>query len=327
MAVGTADAVAPEVATDIPLISAGARWTLLKLLAGAGITSFVARSGLGYNFVCHTRDLAGFPFYHRRAYQAELSLCAAWLREEHHPVVFDVGANCGFVSTQLAQMLSNYQPKIYAFEPVPTTFAKLVQSVQRLGLGDHVHAIKAAATDSAGPVRISYSDRNSLHAQLTSNGLNGRVGDRLAHAQSTTLDGFCALLGIRPSLLKVDVEGSEAAVFRGAQDLLSGPDRPAIAFEYNPVTLVECGASVHSLMKSLSGYAIHYVDDLRGQKMPFGSRVRNVEEIDWICNLFAVPLVETSIDRWKSISKVAMARAGMKRTAQPRAADSRLSDL
>ena len=51
---------------------------------------------IGYRFVCHTRDLANFPFYFPRAYQAELQLCAAWLQEEDSPVVYDIGANDGF---------------------------------------------------------------------------------------------------------------------------------------------------------------------------------------------------------------------------------------
>ena len=42
----------------------------------------------------------------------------------------------GFFATQLAQMLARQSPEVYAFEPVPTTFVKLVQSVNQLGLND-----------------------------------------------------------------------------------------------------------------------------------------------------------------------------------------------
>src|SRR5215472_11495376 len=60
-----------NVATDIPLFRAGMRLAYLKALAALGISNFVARSGLGYNFVCHVGDLAAFPFYHPGAYRAE----------------------------------------------------------------------------------------------------------------------------------------------------------------------------------------------------------------------------------------------------------------
>ena len=113
-----------NVAADIPLFRGGMRLAYLKALAALGISNFVARSGLGYNFVCHVGDLAAFPFYHPGAYRAELELASAWLRMTEQPLAFDVGANEGFFACHLAQMIGR-RGKIYAFEPVPETFAKL----------------------------------------------------------------------------------------------------------------------------------------------------------------------------------------------------------
>jgi hypothetical protein len=72
-------------AANIPLFSASLRFAWLKVLGTAGIKNFVARSGLGYDFVCHVGDLSEYPFYHRRAYESELALCAAWLHDESEP--------------------------------------------------------------------------------------------------------------------------------------------------------------------------------------------------------------------------------------------------
>ncbi|MDO9563871.1 MAG: FkbM family methyltransferase [Bradyrhizobium sp.] len=295
---GPSTTVPTTAAANIPLFSAGLRFVWLKLLGAVGIKNFVARSGLGYDFVCHVGDLSEHPFYHRRANENELALCAAWLQDESEPVVLDVGANVGFVSTQLAQMLAARSPTIYAFEPVPATFTKLEQSVRALGLNDRVQPVAAAVLDEPRQVCLSYSLKNSLYAQITPGGLNPRAGDHLAHAQGVTLDAFCAQKGIRPALLKIDVEGSEVAVLRGASRLLSGSDRPAILIEYNPLTLSECGATGGSLSELLAGYSLYYVDDLEGQALPFGSPVYRIEEITWICNLFAVP--EDSLGRWAS---------------------------
>jgi hypothetical protein len=128
-------------------------------------------------------------------------------------------------------------------------------------------------------------------------GLNPRAGDRLVQAKGITLDEFCSSVQAVPQLLKIDVEGSEVASLRGARDLLSRPDRPAILFEQNPITLRESGVSVRALRDLLPGYRLHYVDDLRGQKIPFGQPIQEADEIDWICNLFAVPLAESSSKR------------------------------
>ncbi len=296
-------------AADIPLMSAGLRMAWLRALGTVGVKKFVTTSGLGHDFVCHVGDLAEYPYYHRRAFQYELTICAAWLRQEAKPVAYDVGANVGFFSTQLAQILAGQSLEIYAFEPVPSTFAKLVYSVHHLGLDDRVHPIAAAVLDDARPVQVSYCRRNSLYAQIAAQG-KPRAGDALAHAPGMTLDGFHSFVGALPALLKIDVEGCEIAVLRGAQHLLSRPDRPAVVFEYNPETLLECGADVDSFHELLAGYALHYIDGFEGQKMPLGSPVARVEESLGACNLFAVPLVEGSTARWASALADARRRLG-----------------
>lgn len=295
--------ISADYASDLPLLKGTARLVWLKALEALGIKSFITTSGLGYDFVCHTGDLANFPFYDRRAYRAELELCFGWLQGEHSPVVYDIGANDGFMSTHLAQMLASHTPNIYAFEPTPTTLAKLVQSVERLGLNDFIYPVAAAVIDSPRQVLVSYSERNSLLAQIRPPGFNPRLGEKIARADGVTLDGFCSSTGAVPKLIKIDAEGSEVAVFRGAQSLLSRPDRPAILFESNPKALAECGESVATLIDQLCGYVLYYVNDYCGQKIPLGDPVANSEKIDWVCNLFAVPATESAARRWASVLK------------------------
>ena len=168
--------------------------------------------------------------------------------------------------------------------------------------------------DKPGPVQISYSVRNSLLAQVSPRGLNPRVGDRLARARGITLDGFFSSVRALPHLVKIDIEGSEVAALRGARGLLSRPDRPAILFECNPVTLRDSGFLMHTLLDLLPGYALHYVDDLSGQKLPFGEPIQQAEKIDWVCNMFAVPLTESSTRRLVSVFRETSTSMG--RTAE-----------
>jgi len=283
----------------------------LRVLGAAGVKNLIATSGLGHRFVCHVGDLAEHPFYHRNAYKKELELCAAWLRQEAEPVMYDVGANDGFFSSQIAQMMAGQPIQIYAFEPVPATFAKLVESVFRLGLEHRIHPIAAAVIDDQRLVRVSYSQKNSLYAQVTPQGLNRRAGDKLAIAPAVTLDRLSSLVKTRPTLLKIDVEGSEVAALRGARSILSGRDRPAIMMEYSPITLNECGENFKSLAELLEGYSLYYVDDHQGQKVPFGNPIGSLEEIQWICNLFAVPAVDDLSGRWASALGQAQQRLGL----------------
>jgi FkbM family methyltransferase len=299
-----------KLAAGIPLISTGLRLAWLKTLGAVGVQRFVATSGLGFKFVCHVGDLAEFPFYHRNAFKNELAICAGWLHKEKNPIVFDVGANVGFFCTHLAQMLTSQAAEIFAFEPVGITFVKLVQSVERLGLNGRIHTIAAAVVDEPRPVRLQYSRRNSLHSQITPHEFDARAGDGLAHAAGMTLDGFHGSTGVFPTLLKIDVEGYETAVLRGAQCMLSRLDRPALVFEYYPDAFQRCGARPESFHELLSGYALYYVDDFEGQRVPLGHPIDRLEEIQWGCNLFAVPLVEGSSARWTSALETANRRIG-----------------
>jgi FkbM family methyltransferase len=298
---GTSASVSASAATDVPLVSAALRMAWLRTLGACGVRQITATSGLGHKFVCHIGDVAEYPYYHRRAFDKELALCVAWLEGMAKPVIFDLGANVGFFATQLAQMLASQEPRIVAFEPVPTTFAKLVQSVESLGLHNRVQPLQAAVIEKPGHVHVNYSKRNSLYAQVGMNGAppHPRIGTKSARTPAISLDHFCALQGRRPALIKMDVEGSEVAVLRGAREVLRGADRAAILFEYNPVTLAECGARIEEFAELLAGYTLHYVDDLDGQLLPFASPVTRLEDIDWQCNLFAVPATPGALERWR----------------------------
>jgi hypothetical protein len=104
---GRSDIIPTSAADDVSLISGGLRMAWLRTLGSVGVRNIVTSSGLGYDFVCHIGDLAEYPYYHRRAFEKELALAAAWLRHTDKPVVYDLGANVGFISTHLAQMLAD----------------------------------------------------------------------------------------------------------------------------------------------------------------------------------------------------------------------------
>jgi FkbM family methyltransferase len=277
------------------------RVAYLRGLRMLGVRSFVATSGLGRPFVCHVGDSLGEnPFYNPRAFRTELEVCAAWSRQYPAPSIFDVGANVGFWSTQLAQMLGDRGHAIFAFEPVPSTFAKLVESVERLQLADRLHVIAGAVGDSSGIVRLSYSPFDSMLARVDAAEVEHLPGTRAAYAPCLTLDEFSSSVSVTPDLLKIDVEGSELRALRGARRMLHLPNRPGIMFEYNPKALFDAGEDASSFAELLSGYVLHYVDDFEGQRRPFAQRVESTGEIGWVCNLFAVPSHESGLGNWQA---------------------------
>jgi hypothetical protein len=61
MMCGSTVDLSTDAAADIPLVRAAVRLSWLKALNFVGVTTFIATSKIGYDFVCHTDDLANFP--------------------------------------------------------------------------------------------------------------------------------------------------------------------------------------------------------------------------------------------------------------------------
>ena len=254
-----------------------------------GVRSFKARTDLGYKYVCHLGDFAGeLPFYNRTHSIAEISVMAAWCTDQRNPVIFDVGANTGFVATQLGQRLNAKEYQIFAFEPVWSTFQKLKTSIEKLGLEPRIQPICCAISDREGICSVAFSDQSSLFAQVRADTLNDRVGHRMAWAPTVTIDAIVNTLKVHPTLLKIDVEGLEGHVLRGAKRLLSHGGDLAICFEFNPLTLAEVGSSPAAIASELAGYSLFYVDDFAGQKYSIGHRISNICSLEWVANIIAV---------------------------------------
>jgi FkbM family methyltransferase len=146
-------------------------------------------------------------------------------------IVFDVGANVGQTST--AALTTFGSATIYAFEPDKRTFAQLVENVR----DSRFRPFNLALSDRAGEAR--FFDYGAL---ATSNSLveDSQYATRAKHPASVTavecdtLDAFCARLGVtRIDVLKIDTEGHDMAVLRGASQMLSMQRVRFIYVEFN----------------------------------------------------------------------------------------------
>ena len=154
---------------------------------------------------------ANWPEYH------ELTFLRRYLRAGE--IVIDVGANVGHISLLLSDIVG--PSGIFAFEPTPISFARLRENWELNGWP--IENLKQMAVGArSGRVFIPNVDR-----PLTTN----TILDTPAKAGSVEiplvrLDDFRDSWHGQPiGLLKVDVEGYEQQVFRGARELLR-IDRP-----------------------------------------------------------------------------------------------------
>jgi FkbM family methyltransferase len=281
-------------------VSTRLRQAMLRMLRTLRVTHFRATSGLGHPYICYLGDFIGEnPYYNRDSGRPEIVLMAAWCRGFERPVIVDVGGNLGFFATQLAQLLRQHQPVIYSFEPVPYTFQRLAQSVRTLGLTPFVQPINCALSSAPGLVCVSYSEKNTMLSRVSRDGGKERGLDAVTWAAAVTVDQAMGALDDRCTLMKVDVEGHEVRVLRGAQGELGRLDRPALCCEINPEALCGAGHSVRELAEMLTGYRCFYLNDWEGQRLALGEPIADVAGIDWTCNIFAVPDVEAALRHWE----------------------------
>ena len=143
--------------------------------------------------------------------------------------VADIGANVGAYTVLLAQWVGQ-SGRVYAFEPSGAAFRGLVRHIA-LNLQD----------DVARPLAVAVSSRegsgNLIVAATAGESRLAGAGDEavVVNVPVTTIDAFCRQEGVQPSFIKIDVEGEELAVLRGARETIArGGDRLALFVELHP---------------------------------------------------------------------------------------------
>jgi FkbM family methyltransferase len=153
-------------------------------------------------------------------------------------IVFDVGANVGVYTRELLEAFGD-SADIWAFEPSPSSFRMLESGlaskanirVRNVGFSDQEGTAILRSPGEGSKVASLYDTRRLL-APL---GLSVTLEESVV---LTTLDQFCATETIeRINFLKLDVEGHELNVLKGASTLLDEQRIDAIQFEVSRANL------------------------------------------------------------------------------------------
>lgn len=184
--------------------------------------------------VLHETSLAGLNFGegNHPAHSGERHVIETIARQVTRPVIFDVGANVGQYSHELLDVLGD-QADIWAFEPSASSFAALDRALggtivrrRRLAFGDH----EGAATLYSSGEEAKGASLYDMSNRMARFGMAVRIEETV---DVQTIDGFCATEGIdRIDFLKLDVEGHELTVLRGAADMLERALIGAVQFEF-----------------------------------------------------------------------------------------------
>ena len=132
----------------------------------------------------------------------------------------DVGANVGVFSVLASGAV---KARSIAIEPVPATFAKLKENIHLNNLHDIVTAHCCGLSSTVGELAFT-SDSDTM------NRVSNSAGDaHTIQVPVTTMDTL--IEGHSPRLVKIDVEGHEAAVLAGAVRTLENPSLEVILLE------------------------------------------------------------------------------------------------
>jgi len=191
---------------------------------------------------------------------------AEWIKPGD--VVWDVGANMGLFSFAAAG-LSGPSGRVYAFEP-DTEMVRLLRRSARLNPHSApVEVIPCAVFDHFSLARFNIARHNRAASFLEGFGTGLTGGVREAQTVFTAqLDWFAEQIP-PPNLLKVDVEGAELGVFRGAAQMLRAK-RPVVIFEAQRQNWEEISRVLWSL-----GYTLYNSDLPPDQREPLTRSVFN----------------------------------------------------
>jgi len=207
----------------------------------------------GYTFPVDRGTLIGWTVFFFGTYEPEVR---AQLIERLTPggVAIDVGANVGWHALLMASLVGP-TGQVYAFEPNDTTRDRLRAAVE-VNRFTQLTIDPRAAADRPGQRGFEAPGAGDV---WDGTGRLSRDMSRSAHAvECITLDAFAASRRLgRLALIKIDVEGWELAVLRGARQVLQTL-RPAVIFEFDPAYVERSGGTSADLTACLSdaGYAL-----------------------------------------------------------------------
>jgi FkbM family methyltransferase len=172
------------------------------------------------------------------------------------PVIFDVGANTGDIAAKYRYIFPD--AKIYAFEPFPDMFLALERRLRgdkqlfpfKLALG-RISGKKSLRVNASSPTN-SLLDTEDAAASFWGEGLMETTAS--VDVEVATIDDFCGMRQIEHvDVLKIDTQGTELEVLKGATGMLSKGRIRAVYAEMIVVPSYKGQGKPHELIGFLDG--------------------------------------------------------------------------
>jgi len=173
----------------------------------------------------------------------------------------DAGAHIGFFTLQMAAIVGP-GGRVYAFEPYDANADLLERSIQENRFDDRVDFRRSAVGAATGTATLTFpvETLNTGGAYLLREGAAPLAGNQKKVVPVVALDDLPIRRPVR--FIKMDVEGAEPLVMKGAAALLRA-DRPVVLSELHPTQLERASGigpdAFLTAMRTL-GYQAHLVE-------------------------------------------------------------------
>lgn len=209
-----------------------------------GLFGVVARLGVHRIPIFERGFLALYSVYKRYFEAGPIDRLVEFV--PNRSLVIDVGANVGFFSLRFAKWVGN-SGRVIAIEPEDRNYDSLISALRREGLLSRVHPLKAVAASSPGTMFLEINPLHPADHKVS------RDGTGLA-VTAVTLDDIAQDNNdLRLALVKIDVQGAEMLVLKGATGVLKNAG-PALFIELHEEGLNKFGTSVSAILNYLSEY-------------------------------------------------------------------------
>jgi FkbM family methyltransferase len=194
-------------------------------------------SGLPLRLVPHAGEFDfDALFFNTLDYEAEV-FAVLQPRLANYDAVVEIGANVGLYTLFFAALLGaeGRSRPVFAFEPSPEAFARLLENV-RVNGARNVRAFNCAVSTVAGPVEF-FEPRGHLTNGSLRRAVAALFADEVDRRIVPAVDGRFIEQLLRPFervLIKIDVEGAEVTVLRSLESVIVSK-RPDIALEVLPL--------------------------------------------------------------------------------------------
>lgn len=150
-------------------------------------------------------------------------------------VFFDIGANVGIFSLYAAK--KNKANKVFSFEPEYSNLSILKENIIHNGLMNQIKPNSVAISDFSGLTNLHIQDVTpgaAVHTESKENIDTTEEGYNVVWKEgivSMSLEDICSQLKIIPNVIKIDTDGHEDKVLKGAEKILADDRLHSIVIE------------------------------------------------------------------------------------------------